>query len=230
MLDSRRKQMLDTMGVQRWVRRDLPPEEECVPVEIEENSIDEELLDWDGLQKVVSGCKQCALYQSRTNVVFGTGDSNASLMIIGEAPGADEDREGQPFVGRAGGLLTQMLGAIGLSRDEVFIANILKCRPPENRNPSADEVDACSHWLKRQIALINPGLILSVGGVSAKNLLQSDSAVGQLRGQVHYLGDDRTPLVVTYHPAYLLRKPSEKAKAWQDLQLVMSLLSSGKSR
>ena len=227
MLDSRRKQLLDTIGVQRWVRRDQPS------VEIEAQEADEMHspksgdLGWEELKLAVSGCRQCSLAESRTNTVFGTGSVDADLLIVGEAPGADEDRAGEPFVGRAGGLLTQMLAAIGLTREEVFIANILKCRPPGNRNPSPEEALACRPWLERQIATIKPKLILSVGGVSATNLLQTDTAVGQLRGKIHSLGDERIPLIVTYHPAYLLRKPSEKAKSWQDMKLVVSALKSG---
>ena len=229
MLDSRRKQLLDAIGVQRWVRRNQP-EIEDAPVEREAPVRVNEEFDWEGLKEAVSQCHKCPLSGSRTNAVFGSGDAAADVMIIGEAPGADEDRAGEPFVGRAGGLLTQMLAAIGLSRDEVFIANILKCRPPGNRNPSVEEAAACRHWLDQQVAMIKPKLIISVGGVSATNLLQTQASVGQLRGEVHYLGEERIPLIVTYHPAYLLRKPSDKAKAWQDLKLAISTLTAGTLR
>lgn len=175
-------------------------------------------LDWDDLVTAAVGCRACSLCETRTRTVFGVGDRNARLMIIGEAPGAEEDRQGEPFVGRAGQLLDRMLEAIGLSRDQVYIANILKCRPPGNRDPRAEEVLACRGWLDRQIALVQPEVILSVGGVAAKNLLETDEAVGRLRRRVHHYRE--TPLCVTYHPAYLLRRPEEKAKAWIDLQMM----------
>lgn len=181
-------------------------------------------LDWDGLAGRVSACDKCILSKTRTNTVFGVGNQTADLMIIGEAPGADEDRQGEPFVGRAGQLLTAMLGAIGFSREQVYIANILKCRPPGNRNPHVDEVAACQSYLNRQIALIEPKIILSVGGVSAHNLLHTDESVGRLRRQTHKYGVNNTPLMVTYHPAYLLRRPEEKAKVWEDLQKLHAAL------
>jgi DNA polymerase len=181
-------------------------------------------LGWDALRERVAGCTACALHATRTQTVFGVGSERARLMIVGEAPGAEEDRQGEPFVGRAGQLLNAMLRAIGLDRGEVYIANILKCRPPGNRNPSLDEAAACEPFLQRQIALIAPKLILSVGAISARNLLGTDTPVGRLRGTVHQVGPERVPCLVTYHPAYLLRQPEEKAKAWQDLQLVARLL------
>ncbi|MGD2116762.1 MAG: uracil-DNA glycosylase [Chromatiales bacterium] len=174
-------------------------------------------LDWPALQQKVADCQACDLHKSRKNTVFGVGNPGADVMIIGEAPGADEDAKGEPFVGRAGKLLDAMLQAIGLNRQKVFIANILKCRPPANRNPSAEEVLACEPFLLRQIELIQPKLILSVGGVSAHNLLKTDERVGQLRQRWHKLPWKDIPVQVTYHPAYLLRQPSHKAKAWEDL-------------
>jgi DNA polymerase len=149
--------------------------------------------------------------------VFGVGDREADLMIVGEAPGADEDRQGEPFVGRAGQLLNLMLAAIGLQRGEVYIANILKCRPPGNRDPRPEEAAACRAFLMRQIALIQPRVMLSVGRISAHNLLATDAPVGRLRGRWFEFGPQRLPLTVTYHPSYLLRSPEQKAKAWQDL-------------
>jgi DNA polymerase len=146
-------------------------------------------------------------------------------MIIGEAPGAEEDRRGEPFVGRAGQLLNAMLAAIGLARDAVYIANIVKCRPPGNRDPHVDEAAACQAYLARQIALVAPRVILSVGRVSAHNLLGTETPVGRLRGRTHRIDPGDVPLIVTYHPAYLLRRPEEKAKAWADLQAVARLLA-----
>jgi DNA polymerase len=181
-------------------------------------------LDWEALQARVRACTTCELHRTRTQTVFGVGNPAARLMVIGEAPGADEDRQGEPFVGRAGKLLDAMLHAIGLQRGDVYIANVLKCRPPGNRNPSLDEAARCEGFLRRQIGLVGPRLILSVGGIAARNLLGTDTPVGRLRGAVHEYGEDRVPVLVTYHPAYLLRQPEEKAKAWQDLQQAARLL------
>ncbi|MEN8259895.1 MAG: uracil-DNA glycosylase [Pseudomonadota bacterium] len=176
---------------------------------------------WRSLEAQVAACQQCPLHKTRTQTVFGSGSHTASWMIIGEAPGASEDRQGQPFVGSAGKLLTEMLRAIGLRRDEVFIANMLKCRPPNNRDPKPDEIDACETYLKRQLALIKPRIILAVGRIAAQNLLKTSASLGQLRGKVHYY--DTIPVVVSYHPAYLLRSLLDKRKAWQDLQLAMKI-------
>jgi DNA polymerase len=214
---------------------DIPLEsyEEPPPLEYAEEEPDApqvtpvSALDWPELAERVAGCRACGLWETRTQTVFGVGDRQARLMIIGEAPGADEDRLGEPFVGRAGQLLTAMLAAIGLGREQVYIANVLKCRPPGNRDPHADEAAACRAYLDRQIELIRPDLILSVGGVSAKNLLHTEDPVGRLRGRVHRYPDTGTPLRVTYHPAYLLRRPEEKAKAWADLQQVWRDLNGG---
>jgi len=184
-----------------------------------------ESLDWGGLQQQVANCERCELCKTRTNTVFGVGNPDADVMVIGEAPGADEDAKGEPFVGRAGQLLDNMLKAIGLDRQQVFIANILKCRPPNNRNPSFEEVTACESYLNRQIDLIQPKIILSVGGVSAKNLLKTEESVGRLRLQQHQLVNRNIPVLVTYHPAYLLRKPSEKAKSWEDLKKLKQVMS-----
>jgi DNA polymerase len=171
---------------------------------------------WIELKQVVPGCTACALHKTRTQTVFGVGDENADWMLIGEAPGAEEDRLGDPFVGQAGKLLDNMLAAIGLKRGEnVYIANVLKCRPPGNRNPEPDEVEKCTPFLKRQIALIQPKLIIAMGRFAAQTLLASDASIASMRGRVYrYEG---VPLIVTYHPAYLLRNLPDKAKAWADL-------------
>ncbi len=184
-----------------------------------------ESLDWEGLQQQIANCERCELCKTRMNTVFGVGNPDADVMVIGEAPGADEDAKGEPFVGRAGQLLDNMLKAIGLDRQQVFIANLLKCRPPNNRNPSFEEVTACESYLNRQIDLIQPKIILSVGGVSAKNLLKTEESVGRLRLQQHQLIHRNIPVLVTYHPAYLLRKPSEKAKSWEDLKKLKQVMS-----
>jgi uracil-DNA glycosylase len=176
-------------------------------------------LGWEGLQARVAACTACtALAGRRTQTVFGVGDPKADWLFIGEAPGAEEDRRGEPFVGRAGQLLDNMLAALGLRRgDNVYIANILKCRPPGNRDPLPEEASACRPFLDRQIALIQPRVIVALGRVAAQSLLESDAPLGTLRGREH---DFRgTPLVITYHPAYLLRSPADKARAWSDLLL-----------
>jgi len=214
------RQYLDAMGIQAWALR----RQETGPVE---ESADDSALDitpqpdddWRRLQAQVSQCTACELHRQRTQTVFGVGNHDAEWMIIGEAPGADEDRKGEPFVGRAGKLLDAMLLAVGLQREQVFIANIVKCRPPNNRDPRPEEVQQCLGYLQRQIALIQPRVILAVGAVAARTLLDSHAPVGRLRGRCHHYGEAAIPLVVTYHPAYLLRSPGEKRKAWQDLQL-----------
>ena len=175
--------------------------------------------EWDRLRSEVATCTLCGLHTSRTQGVFGVGNPQAQWLVIGEAPGAEEDRRGEPFVGRAGQLLDAMLKAIGLSREtNVFIANVLKSRPPGNRDPKPDEVAACLPYLMRQIALMRPRLILAVGRIAAQNLLATDLSLGRLRSKVHHFGELNTPLVVTYHPAYLLRTPGDKRKAWEDLK------------
>lgn len=174
---------------------------------------------WERLVADVAGCTACGLHATRTQTVFGVGDRRAEWLVIGEAPGADEDRKGEPFVGRAGQLLDQMLLAVGLPRERVFIANVLKSRPPNNRDPRPDEVAACLPFLMRQIALLCPRIILVVGRIAAQNLLGTEETIGKLRGRLHHFGPDRIPMVVTYHPAYLLRSPVEKRKAWEDLKL-----------
>lgn len=183
-------------------------------------------LGWEALAAAVHGCRRCELCESRTQAVFGVGDRRARLMIVGEAPGAEEDRQGEPFVGRAGRLLNAMLCAVGLDRERVFIANILKCRPPGNRDPQPAEVAQCMPYLRRQIELISPALILCVGRIAAQNLLATDTPIGRLRGSLHRL-ETGVPVIVTYHPAYLLRSPGEKRKAWEDLKLVIGTLGDG---
>lgn len=182
---------------------------------LQRQSLPEEL---GQLAKHVAGCQLCSLHKTRTQTVFGVGHQKADWLIIGEAPGADEDQQGQPFVGRAGQLLTQMLRAIGLAREEVFIANILKCRPPNNRDPKVEEITACHDYLVQQIKLIEPKIILVVGRIAAQSMLGNKLAIGKLRGQLHHYGEHQIPLVVTYHPAYLLRSPGEKRKVWEDLK------------
>jgi DNA polymerase len=254
-METRRLQYLDAMGIQAWERR-MPTAPRQVEVRdvrdhrddvrgarYEENpepaptihetqnlkpvaAGDVSALDWAALQQRVQNCTLCSeLVASRTQTVFGVGDAQAQWLVIGEAPGADEDAQGEPFVGRAGQLLNAMLLAIGLQREQVYIANVLKCRPPNNRDPKPDEAANCEPFLLRQIALLQPRIILAVGRIAAQNLLKTDTPIGKLRGRVHRYGD--IPLVVTYHPAYLLRSPSEKRKAWDDLRLAVSSMQQG---
>lgn len=176
---------------------------------------------WETLQAEVAACVACPLHRTRTQTVFGVGDRTAKWMVVGEAPGEQEDLQGEPFVGRAGLLLNEMLRAIGLLREQVYIANVLKCRPPKNRDPQPDEAAACEGHLLRQLALVQPKIILAVGRIAAQNLLKTAAPIGKLRGAVHdYRG---VPLVVVYHPAYLLRSPLEKRRAWDDLRLALQV-------
>lgn len=187
------------------------------------------MLDWPALRAAVAGCQACSLCQSRRQTVFGVGHPQAHLMIVGEAPGEQEDAQGEPFVGAAGQLLDRMLAALGLGRadgtpaQQVFIANTLKCRPPRNRNPAPEELAACLPFLERQAALVQPRAILAMGRFAVMQLLGSDAPIGKLRGQVHRWRG--VPVVVSYHPAYLLRQPADKAKAWDDLCLLAEVMA-----
>lgn len=227
--ESTRREYLQALGIDVWLPRFAPvaPMQQSAlapsPMVAPPPAPALESSDWTALQGEVAACTRCALHRSRTKTVFGVGSLSIRWMVIGEAPGADEDAQGEPFVGRAGQLLDAMLRACGLERHEVFIANILKCRPPNNRDPSPDEVRECLPYLNRQIAHIKPQLILAVGRIAAQNLLGVETPLGRLRGQVHSYGERGIPLVVTYHPAYLLRSPGEKRKAWDDLKFAMSV-------
>ncbi|MBL0729776.1 uracil-DNA glycosylase [Piscinibacter sp. HJYY11] len=203
-----------------------PPQPKAVPGS---RALGVDAMDWAALRAAVSGCTACKLCSGRTNTVFGVGHERAHWMIVGEAPGEQEDRQGEPFVGKSGMLLDNMLRAVGLTRsdappaEQVYIANTVKCRPPGNRNPEPAELAQCEPFLIRQIALVQPRLILAMGRFAVQSLLRSDEPIGRLRGRVHqYQG---VPLVVTYHPAYLLRNPEDKAKSWDDLCLARELLS-----
>jgi uracil-DNA glycosylase family 4 len=249
-MDSRRRGYLRALEIDVWERRSLPGEftvetpDTVAPTVAEKpadfpapsrfagslppsaaashsaGTVEVAGYDWPELEVAVKGCTRCPLHSSRTQGVFGVGNRKARWMIVGEAPGAEEDRQGEPFVGRAGQLLNSMLRAIGLQREDVFIANILKSRPPHNRDPKPEEVQACIPYLFRQIELVNPTLILCVGRIAAQTLLDTTVTIGKLRGQVHRLASGR-PMIVTYHPAYLLRSPVEKRKSWADLVLAM---------
>lgn len=228
-----RNAYLEALGIDRWVPRDAPPEVLVEPVATRAAAAIqapqsraplappvplEPGIGWEPLRERVAACTACELCKTRTQTVFGVGNTRAEWLVIGEAPGAEEDRQGEPFVGRAGQLLNAMLLAIGLPRETVFIANMLKCRPPGNRDPRPEEVARCLPFLRAQIALLEPRMILVVGRIAAQNLLATDAPLARLRGKLHRFGESDTPLVVTYHPAYLLRTPSDKRKAWEDLK------------
>ena len=226
-IDERRVAMLAQFGVQWQPGRELP---EPVPIEpamtprapLAPRATGVELMQWEQLAEAVAACRACKLCDTRKNTVFGVGDPQADWLIVGEAPGEHEDIQGEPFVGDAGKLLDNMLRAAGLSRREkVYIANVLKCRPPGNRNPEADEVAQCEPFLRRQVALLQPKIIVAMGRFAVQSLLGTTEAIGKLRGQRHeYAG---VPVVVTYHPAYLLRNLPDKAKAWADLCLARAI-------
>lgn len=256
MTPRQKKQRLDALGIDTWVRRDAPaaataaadapaasaavpaakpatPPEPAAPVPPSASTAPTLAAsgfavpdDWNALREVVRGCQRCKLCKTRTQTVFGVGVATAPLMIVGEGPGADEDAQGEPFVGRAGKLLDEMLHSIGRSRaDNTYIANVVKCRPPGNRDPEPDEIESCRPYLDMQIQLLQPKLIVALGRIAAQRLLSSDQPLSRLRGPLHQYGKFQTPVFVTYHPAYLLRSPKEKAKSWEDLKKVWQYLA-----
>jgi len=208
-----RLQYLEAMGIDVWVPRAAADDQQAP------DAIAEPTDNWEALQAEVAQCTKCDLCKTRTQTVFGSGNKNADWMFIGEAPGQSEDLQGLPFVGKAGQLLTEMLRAIDLDREQVFITNVVKCRPPANRDPKPIEIETCKPYLLRQLALIKPKIIVVLGRVAAQALLNTDEPIGKLRGKIHALND--TPVVVVYHPAYLLRSLLDKRKAWADLKLAM---------
>lgn len=237
---SRREVFLDEMGLgPLWRLRAAPAAESSserhaaalgtVDALVNDRRTSIARMDWPSLKAAVAECSACSLCNSRRNTVFGVGDERASWLIVGEAPGQEEDAQGEPFVGQAGRLLDNMLAAIGLKRGEdVYIANVLKCRPPGNRNPAPEEVAQCSAHLRRQVELIQPKLIVAMGRFAAQTLLESDASISTLRGRsFSYQG---VPLIVTYHPAYLLRTLNDKAKAWEDLCFARATMKTLKER
>jgi DNA polymerase len=225
----RAREYLEAIGIDVWVPRAAPGPEPAAPPGPEPAAPrpqvpGEASEHWQALRAEVLQCTRCPLHLTRTQGVFGVGPQRSDWLVIGEAPGAEEDRRGEPFVGAAGQLLDAMLRAIGLDRARnVYIANVLKSRPPGNRDPKPEEVAACLPYLVRQIALLQPKIMLAVGRIAAQSLLGTDAPLGRLRGRVHHFGELNTPLVVTYHPAYLLRSPGEKRKAWEDLKFARNL-------
>ena len=222
----RRAAYLQALGIDEWVLRHPVRTLSSPTVDDQQTAAAAAVSDpWLVLRERVAQCTRCSLHQGRTQTVFGVGDSRADWMVVGEAPGAEEDLRGEPFVGAAGQLLNAMLAAIDLPRETVFIANILKCRPPENRDPAVEEVAQCLPYLQQQVELVQPRIILAFGRIAAQNLLGTDQPLGKLRGTVHHFGPQRVPVVVTYHPAYLLRSPNEKRKAWEDLKFARHIFS-----
>lgn len=226
--EASRRHYLQAMGITVWQRRDVPVLSDVQTVAHGLQECDVPIGDastrWQGLAEQVRTCTACPLHQGRTHTVLGVGNQQAQWLVIGEAPGAEEDRQGEPFVGPAGKLLNEMLFAIGLKREEVYIANIVKCRPPQNREPAAEEAAHCAAYLREQIDLIQPKVILCVGKVAANNLLGNVASLASYRGHTHRYADTDIPVVVTYHPAYLLRYPLEKRRAWEDLNYAASVL------
>jgi DNA polymerase len=181
------------------------------------------VLELHELREEIGDCTRCKLHKGRTNLVFGVGDPHARLMFVGEGPGADEDLKGEPFVGKAGQLLTQIIKAMGLTREQVYIANVVKCRPPENRNPEPDEIEQCSPFLRAQIASVNPAVIVALGKFAAQTLLGVETPISRMRGQFHQLGP--VPVMPTFHPSYLLRNPAAKREVWEDMKMVLARLA-----
>ena len=260
-MSNHRNAVLGLLGIERWVENGssvapvmaapvarlaepvpASPQPKVEPMPITASPLVPS-TDWPTLRAQIAGCTQCKLCKTRSNTVFGVGNPQASLMVVGEGPGADEDASGEPFVGRAGKLLDEMLKAINRNRavaaetplvnaatlsaaasESVFIANVVKCRPPGNRDPEKDEVDACRGYLDAQIAHVRPKMIVALGRIAAQRLLGNDEPLSRLRGPIHHYGALKTPVFVTYHPAYLLRSPKEKAKSWEDLKKIAQFL------
>lgn len=217
-----RSEYLSAMGVDVWVR--CTPARRTIGMDPARTADNSSVL--SSLEASVSRCVRCELHQARINTVFGVGNVDADWMLVGEAPGAEEDRQGLPFVGRAGRLLNAMLLAINMERDQVYIANVLKCRPPNNRDPLGVEVKKCEPYLHQQVEQIRPKIIVALGRFAAQSLLKTTRPISKLRGEIFHYADTGIPLVVTYHPAYLLRNPVDKRKAWLDLLLARRLIES----
>jgi uracil-DNA glycosylase family 4 len=223
-----RKEYLAALGLESWVVKRAAAAAPGVAAPSALSDLEREAtFDWTQLRERVSVCTRCGLSATRTQTVFGVGNPDADWLVVGEAPGAEEDLRGEPFVGRAGQLLNSMLRAIGLAREQVYIANVLKCRPPHNRDPNVVEAGECLPYLERQIALVRPKVMLVVGRIAAQKLLRVETPLSKLRQQVHRFGASQVPLVVTYHPAYLLRTPADKRSAWEDLKFAREVAARG---
>jgi uracil-DNA glycosylase family 4 len=208
--------------VENSAAENMPPAKTKIPAAKPQPMIGDKPSALKLIREDIGDCTRCRLHKGRTKLVFGVGNVNADIMFVGEGPGADEDAQGEPFVGRAGQLLNNMISAMGIKREDVYIANVVKCRPPGNRTPEKDECDTCSPFLMRQIDVIKPKVIVALGAVAAKNLLAVSDSMANLRG--HWYDFRDTKLIVTYHPAFLLRDPRQKKETWKDLQMVMKYL------
>ena len=228
-----RVQFYRELGIHSFYRRGKPVADAVIaadalsvrtedPLPITQPSSGDKNAGLKAIREDIGECTRCRLHKGRNKIVFGTGNVNADIMFVGEGPGADEDIQGEPFVGRAGQLLNNMIKAMGLEREQIYIANVVKCRPPGNRTPERDECDTCSPFLMRQVEVVQPKIIVALGAVAAKNLLGLNDSMANLRGRIYDFKN--TKLAVTYHPAYLLRDPRQKAEAWKDLQMVMKHL------
>lgn len=230
MNESLRRYYLNQLGIDIWEKKDINRSssfEETLHAAVSgdlSKTAQKNLVSLDNLKAQAESCQACVLAKNRTHVVFGTGNIHAEWMIVGEAPGFHEDQQGKPFVGRAGQLLNAMLASVGRKREDVYIANVLKCRPPNNRDPLPDEVEQCTPFLKQQIDAISPKVILALGRHAARFLLNTDASMAKLRGRRYKWGEKQIPVFVSYHPAYLLRNPSEKFKAWMDWLLAKKQL------
>lgn len=214
-MDERKRALLQALDIPIWLQRSVVGAG-LVPAHVDVEEGNHKGLPLQTVRQCVSNCQLCPLHKTRTQTVFGVGNEKAKVMIIGEAPGFHEDQQGEPFVGRAGQLLNAMLQSIGFARSDVYIANILKCRPPNNRDPLPEEVAQCTPYLQQQIALIQPTVLCALGRIAAHYLLNTTESLSRLRKKTHTYGEENLPLFITYHPAYLLRNPSAKAEAYQD--------------
>ena len=221
-----KKQYLKEMGIDVWQDKSKAKKAKTKVATIADNKA-QDMQSLSEVRKKVAACTLCVLHKTRTNTVFGVGNEKAEVMFIGEAPGANEDLQGEPFVGRAGMLLNAMLKSIDLKRTDIYIANILKCRPPSNRDPLPEEVKLCTPYLQKQIDLIQPKILVAVGRIAAQFLLNTTESMSHLRGKTYQYGQQKIPLLVTYHPAYLLRSPSEKRKAYADFLMIKRALTTG---
>ena len=223
-MNEKQQSLLSALNIVEWQQRAAEKAITTTEPARASPATSEPTIAWDTLQTMIAGCTRCELHNSRLHAVFGSGNPHADLVIVGEAPGANEDRQGLPFVGRAGQLLTKMLAAIHINRDQVFICNVLKCRPPNNRDPLPKEVATCSLYLEQQLAHIKPKCLLAVGRIAAHYLLGVEKPLSQLRGIKWQFGTQHIPLFITYHPAYLLRNPRDKRKAYLDLCQVAAFI------
>jgi len=245
MNEQMRRQYLEAMGVDVWLSRS-PIQAEVTPLDLTgavtapvsvgstvqstaqpRTSNPEEVALWQDLSREVRSCQACVLSEQRTQAVFGSGDRDADWLIVGEAPGQEEDKQGEPFVDTSGLLLNDMLFALGLKREQVFVTNVVKCRPAQKRDLRTDEIASCANYLRRQVDLVKPKIILLLGRVAAQSILSSTANIGDMRGSTHYFPDTKIPMVIAYHPAYLIRKPLDKRKMWQDLQYAYRVYSQG---